>query len=76
MRWKKEIKEVLEKTMLRMEGFPLSPFYSGIGHILIFHRIVPLHQRSTVGNMNIEITPEYFELVIDFFRKKNYEFIS
>lgn len=76
MIWKKEIKKVLEKTLLRMEGFPLSPFYSGIGHILIFHRIVPLHQRSTVGNMNIEITPEYFELVIDFFRKKNYEFIS
>lgn len=53
------------------------PFYSGIGHILMFHRVVPDTNTKRIHNhLSLEITPEHFEQTINFFIKEKYTFIS
>lgn len=55
----------------------LGPFYSGIGHVLIFHRVCPKNEmKKTLFDDDLEMTPEYFESVIKFFIEHNYEIIS
>jgi len=51
--------------------------YGGIGHMLMFHRIVPESSAKRVHNhLSLEITPEHLEKVINYFKKKNYCFLS
>lgn len=53
------------------------PFYSGIGQILMFHRVLPKSNKLRIHNHeSLEITPESLEGTIDFFRKRGYDFIS
>ena len=53
------------------------PFYSGLGSILMFHRVCPESSRPRIrGNSGLEVTPEYLENTIKFLRKNNYEIIS
>ncbi len=52
------------------------PIYSGLGHILTFHRVVPDRGVKRVGNTEIEVTPHYLENIIEYFSKRNYAFIS
>jgi len=55
----------------------LKPFYSGLGHILLFHRVC---EKSNTKRLPIcsglEATPEYLEKVIRFFSDHNYDIIS
>ena len=52
-------------------------FFGGIGHVLMFHRIVPESKLKRVHNhLSLEITPEHLEQIINFFIKKNYSFLS
>lgn len=52
-------------------------YYSGIGHMLMFHRIIPDTNAKRVHNhLSLEITPEHLEKIINFFIKKNYNFLS
>lgn len=54
------------------------PFYSGVGHILMFHRIVQADNSSLRihNHQSLEVSPEQLENIISFFKEKNYDFIS
>ena len=53
------------------------PWYSGIGSILMFHRVLPDHQRSILtGNRSIEISTTYFEKILDYLEEANVDIIS
>jgi peptidoglycan/xylan/chitin deacetylase (PgdA/CDA1 family) len=53
------------------------PFYSGLGSILMFHRVCPASSKPRIkGNAGLEVTPEYLENTIHFLRQKNYEIVS
>jgi len=53
------------------------PFYSGCGHILTFHRVIPDTAEVRIHNhQSLEITPEHFEQTILFFQKRGYAFYS
>ena len=55
----------------------LCPFYRGAGVILAMHRVVADTGRTRIGaNCRIEITPQFLEKLIIFFREKGYEIIS
>lgn len=57
-------------------GGLMRPIYSGRGHVLMFHRVIPAQNRLRVHNhLSLEISPEHLQMVIDFFRKRNYDFI-
>lgn len=52
-------------------------YYGGIGHVLMFHRIIPDTMAKRIHNhLSLEITPEHLEKTINFFIKKNYCFLS
>jgi len=52
------------------------PFYSGLGSILMFHRVCPNKDEPRIrGNAGLEVTPEYLENIILFLRKNNYEIV-
>ena len=53
------------------------PFYSGIGSILMFHRVCP--QENTIrirGNAGLEVTPDYLDNLVQYLKNENYEFVS
>ncbi len=51
--------------------------YSGKGHILMFHRVLPKTERLRVHNHeSLEIDPYHLEQTILFFKKRNFQFIS
>ncbi len=80
--YKKTIKKKIIKfffpALLHTQAHLLFKFaYSGMGSILMFHRICPEENRPRIqGNSGLEVTPEYLEKLIQFFINKNYEFIS
>ena len=52
-------------------------FYSGLGSILMFHRVCPSSSIPRIrGNAGLEVTPEYLENTILFLRQNNYEIVS
>jgi peptidoglycan/xylan/chitin deacetylase (PgdA/CDA1 family) len=53
------------------------PFYSGMGHILTFHRVIPPLAGPRIHNhQGLEVSPEHLEEVIQYFLKRNYRFLS
>ncbi len=53
------------------------PFYSGIGHILMFHRIVQTYREFRVpGAANIEYPPKQFSILLDELQSAGYHFVS
>lgn len=73
-KFKKNILSVLEFTGSYIMA---KPFYSGIGHILVFHRVCPEREiNRDLRCAGISITPEYLESIINFFSSHGYEFIS
>ena len=51
--------------------------YSGQGHILMFHRVIPFEDRPRIHNHeSLEIAPEHLEQTILFFKKRNYIFLG
>lgn len=53
------------------------PAYSGRGHILMMHRVIPESGRTRVHNhRSLEISPAHLEDIILYFKKRNYEVIS
>ncbi|MBN4078006.1 polysaccharide deacetylase family protein [Nitrospina gracilis] len=52
------------------------PFYSGLGSILMFHRVCPESSKPRIrGNAGLEVTPEYLEKTILFLRNNHYEIV-
>ena len=51
-------------------------FYSGLGSILMFHRVCPSSSKPRIrGNAGLEVTPEYLENTISFLHQNNYEIV-
>lgn len=49
--------------------------YSGVGHILMFHRVLPREDRARVHNHeSLEIDPGQLEETIQFFKRRDYDF--
>lgn len=57
-------------------SLPATPWLSGLGHILMFHRVVPPTEISPYGMAAFEMTPRQLELVIEFFHALDYRIIS
>jgi peptidoglycan/xylan/chitin deacetylase (PgdA/CDA1 family) len=54
-----------------------SPWYSGCGSILMFHRICKVEEKSSFRNNSIlEVTPEYLEKIILYFKTRGYDIVS
>lgn len=76
------MKKILKQKLLTSPAFINSsklfkPFFSGIGQILMFHRICPKTGRTRIRfNTYQEVSPEYLENIICFFKDHDYEFIS
>ncbi len=53
------------------------PRYSGMGHILMFHRVLATSIGPRIHNHEgLEVSPELLESTIRFFQKRHYDFIS
>jgi len=53
------------------------PVYGGIGHILMFHRIVPESDRFRIHNhQSLEVSPGHIESVIAWLKKNKFHFLS
>lgn len=65
--------------LLYYSGVPwmMRPFYSGVGHVLMFHRILPKTDELRIHNhLSLEVTPEHLEQVIQYYQRNNYAIIS
>lgn len=63
--------ELIQKSGLQKL---FKPFYSGIGHVLMFHRVNNVnHYKITKG---LEVTQEYLENVIKFFISNNIDIVT
>lgn len=74
-------KRIISKVAPVISGLQMhrlfEPFYSGMGQILTFHRIVENRKNDRIHNhQSLEITPEQLEQTILFYKKKNYSFFS
>lgn len=72
------IKGTLFSLIRHTSGYKITrPFYSGIGHILCFHRVC---KRNNIERLSmcsgLEVTPEYLEKIINFFSTRKYDIIS
>lgn len=58
-------------------GAPVSWLYGGRGHILMFHRVQPADDTRPrlFANAYLEVTPEFLQATIDYFRRHRYAFI-
>ncbi len=53
------------------------PWYSGIGSILMFHRVCPEENRRRIGGASgLEVSPEYLERSVQYFLDNDYDLIS
>ena len=71
------IHQKLLGAFVKTNGSLSQPFFGGMGHVFMLHRILPQRERDVFTiNRSLSITPEALERWILFFRQKNYEFIS
>ena len=71
------IRSVISLCRLTRAYRLLCPFFKGSGIILAMHRVVPDTGRPRIlANSRIEVTPQFLESLILFFREKGYEIIS
>jgi peptidoglycan/xylan/chitin deacetylase (PgdA/CDA1 family) len=68
--------KIFRRALGFTKGFPINQIYGGIGHILMFHSVVPLSDKLRISNNFLEVTPEHLEQVILFFIKHEYDIIS
>lgn len=62
---------------MRTKGAISKPLLGGMGHMFMLHRVLPEHLRKEYTfNYDLAITPEHLEYCIQYFRERNYEFIS
>jgi peptidoglycan/xylan/chitin deacetylase (PgdA/CDA1 family) len=61
----------------KINGFPFEKIYGGQGEILMFHRILPDKKIERIwSNKFLEVTPNFLENTILYFKKYNFNFIS
>lgn len=73
-RVKNSIRNELLETRLKPFSSLLVPIYSGIGSILMFHRVIPDDVELRCEDLEIKVS--YLEKTIRYFRHHNYEFVS
>jgi peptidoglycan/xylan/chitin deacetylase (PgdA/CDA1 family) len=56
-------------------GF-IKTFYSGLGTVLMLHRVYPLENNKLAPNERLKVSPEFLEQFIIKLKKENYDFIS
>ncbi len=61
---------------VKTNGLLSAPFFGGIGHIIMLHRVLPEKLNQYTINKGLAITPEYLEVCIQYFISKKYRFIS
>ena len=62
---------------VKTNGVFSKPLFSGFGHILCFHRVLPASNAVRIdANSGMEISPEKLEWIIRYFLDKGYEVIS
>lgn len=67
---------VIAKTTGILNGYPFRLF-AGLGHILMFHRVLPLDNRPRISaNAYLEVTPDYLDRTIRHFKRHGYSFMS
>ncbi len=60
-----------------VDGFPFKQMYGGIGQILAFHRVIPENKRERIwSNSYLEVTTDYLEKVILYYRAHKFDFLS
>lgn len=70
------MKKIL-KTLYLHCSFITRPLFGGIGYILVLHRVCPPVLGPRIkDNAGMEMTPKKLEAVIQFFKDRDYEFIS
>lgn len=74
-------KKIISKVAPVISGLRMhrlfEPFYSGMGQVLTFHRVVEDKQNYRIHNhQSLEVTPEQLEQTILFYKNKNYTFFS
>jgi len=75
-------KKIIKSNLFSLAGYTkayklFQPFYSGIGHILVFHRVCNDNgSRRILKCSGLEVSAGYLEKVIRFFMKHNYDSIS
>jgi len=60
-------------------GVPLltRPVFGGLGHILMFHRVVPDHGEERVENHeSLEVTVDHLTDIVHYFRSRGYTFVD
>lgn len=62
---------------VKTNGVFSKPFYGGMGHIFMLHRVLPEQMRNQYTfNRDLAITPEHLEEIIRYLKAKNYCFVS
>ena len=75
---KKKIIKILFPALYHSKVHLVSKInYSGMGSILMFHRVCPENTKPRVqGNSGLEVTPDYLERLVKYFFSQGYEFLS
>ena len=74
---KKKAIHLSAKILKLTGGLPFSAIYGGIGQILMFHRVLPSSDKPRLwSNAYLEVTPEYLEQIINYYKRLGYHFLS
>lgn len=68
------MKENIKKLLLNNDL--INQYYSGIGTILMLHRVYPFEDDKLPPNENLKVSPQFLEKFIIELKSKRYEFIS
>lgn len=68
---------LIRKLVLDPASKLFAPVFSGMGTIIYLDQIIPESRMSKIAsNRSIEITPDFFEEILRYFIRKNYQAIS
>ncbi|MDD3876103.1 MAG: polysaccharide deacetylase family protein [Bacteroidales bacterium] len=61
---------------VKTNGFFSRKLFSGLGHIITLHRVIPESDFLIPENKALEITPDFLKHLVIFYRNNNYEFVT
>src|SRR5208337_5230714 len=62
--------------LLRALGPVLAPFYSGVGSILVFHRITAAERVTPFANSEVETSVERLREILAYLERSGHEFVG
>ncbi len=73
----KILKRSFYNILYRSRAYSIfEPFYSGLGSILLFHRVVPEDDSMHRLVKNMSVTPDYLQSCITYFLENDYQILS